>query len=441
MTFAMSQREIDRYGIIQRCVRKALTESKAADLLRLSVRQIQRLKRAVRDRGPVGLIHGNRGKPSNRQMSATERAKIIALLHRRYHDFKPGFAAEKLDAAHRICRDPKTIRAIMISEGLWNPRKGRSRSTHRAWRQRRAHMGELVQFDGSYHHWLENRGGTGELCLIASIDDASGRIMHAVFGADEGVFDVFTFWKGYVERLGKPRAVYCDKFSTYKQHIPSAQDQDRKTQFQRAMETLTVEPIFAHSPQAKGRVERLFETLQDRLVKEMRLVGISSVADANRFLAETFIPRFNAQFAVAPAANEDLHRPLTTKERQSADSIFARHDQRTVQNDFTIAHHTQWHQLTERQPVTVFPKNQVTVEEWLDHSIHLRLREKELAYETLPARPKRTAKLIPWVLTATTTPEPSVPRLWKPAADHPWRRHAAIALAKKEPKNTTFLNP
>lgn len=433
----MSQTEIDRHDLVQRCIRKNLTESVTADLLRLSIRQIQRLKRAVRDRGPAGLIHGNRGKPSNRRMPEKQREQIIALLHRQYHDFGPTFAAEKLMKRHGIIHDPKTIRTIMIGERLWNPKKGRSRSTHRSWRQRRLHMGELIQFDGSYHHWLEDRGGTSELCLIAAIDDASGRIMHAVFGANEGVFEVFAFWKGYLERLGKPRAVYCDKFSTYKQHIPSAADQDRKTQFQRAMETLTIEPIFAHSPQAKGRVERLFDTLQDRLVKEMRLAGIATIADANSFLVEIFIPQFNTQFAVAPASKEDLHRPLTKKEWASLDSVFARHDERAVYNDFTIAHHTQWYQLIEKQPVTVFPKNRVTVEEWLDHSIHLRLRGKELNYETLPARPKKTAKSIPWVLT-TTTPELSVPRLWKPAADHPWRRNAATAIAQKEQKTRHF---
>lgn len=438
MTFSMSQKELDRYGLIRRCIQKRITESATATLLRLSLRHVQRLKRAVRAHGPVGLIHGNRGKPSNRRIVEKERTRIVTFLHQKIcHGFTPTFAAEKLKERCRIDRDPKTIRAIMIAEGLWKPARGKNRSEHRAWRQRRSHVGELIQFDGSYHHWLEDRGGTGELCLIAAIDDASGRIMHTVFGVNEGVFDVFAFWKGYVERLGKPRAVYCDKFSTYKQHIPSAADQDRKTQFQRAMESLTIEPIFAESPEAKGRVERLFGTLQDRLVKELRLARITTVAEANRFLAETFIPQFNAQFAVESTSKEDLHRSLTTKERKSLNSVFARHDQRTVANDFTIAHHTQWYQLTEHQPVTVFPKNRITVEEWLDHSIHLRLRGKELMYAVLPARPKKTAKLIPWVLT-TATPEPSVPRLWKPAADHPWRRHAVLALTEKEQKTRHF---
>lgn len=437
----MSQKELDRHDCIKRCIQKRITEGVAATLLRLSVRQVQRLKRAIRTRGPAGLIHGNRGKPSNRRMPKKERARIVVFLRQKVcQGFTPTFAAEKLEERCRIRRDQKTIRAVMIDENLWEPRERTNRSVHRSWRQRRSHAGELIQFDGSYHHWLEDRGGTEELCLIAAIDDASGRIMHAVFGRDEGVFSVFGFWKGYVERWGKPRAVYCDRFSTYKQHIPTAQEQDRKTQFQRAMETLTIEPIFAYSPQAKGRVERLFETLQDRLVKEMRLVGISSVAEANRFLAEIFIPQFNAQFAVAPTSTEDLHRPLTQKERSSLESIFARHDQRTLFNDFTITYRAQWYQLTEQQPVTVFPKNRITVEEWFDHSIHFRLRGKELAYETLPTRPKKTTKPIPWVLTPAAR-EPSSPRLWKPAADHPWRRHATLAIAQKEQKNTTFLNP
>jgi len=275
------------------------------------------------------------------------------------------------------------------------------------------------------------------ICLIAAIDDASGQIMHAVFGDDEGVFSVFRFWKGYLERHGKPRAVYSDKFSTYKQHIPSAAEQDRKTQFQRAMGSLTIEPIFAESPEAKGRVERLFGTLQDRLVKEMRLAGIDTVEDANRFLADVFIPWFNKRFAVEPVSQDDLHRPLTAKERVSLSSVFARHDQRTVQNDFTIAHHTVWYQLTKQQPVIVCKKNMVTVEEWFDHSIHFRLRGKELVYETLLARPKHTKKLVPWVLT-TSPATPVASRPWKPAADHPWRQHAALAVAHKEQKSGHF---
>lgn len=434
MTFSMSQREIDRYDIVQRCVRKALTVRAAADLLCLSTRQVKRLKNVVRSHGAMGLIHGNRGEKSNRRIPEKERSRIAAFLHQKVcAGFAPAFAAEKLKERCGIDRDPKTIRTIMIGEGLWKPTKGHIRSIHRSWRQRRAHVGELVQFDGSYHHWLEDRGGTGELCLIAAIDDASGHIMHAVFGADEGVFAVFGFWKGYLKHHGRPRAVYCDKFSTYKQHILSAAERDRKTQFQRAMESLAIETIFAESPEAKGRVERLFQTLQDRLVKEMRFKNISTIEDANSFLAEIFIPWFNQRFSVVPASAENLHHQLTQNERVRLDTVFARHDQRTVQNDFTIMHNTLWYQLTEQQPVTVTKKDRITVEEWLNHSIHLRLRGKELRYEILPARPKKMKKSTPWVLT-TTSPAQPVSRSWKPAVDHPWRRYAATAYALKEQK-------
>lgn len=431
MTFSMSQRELDRYDIIQRCIRKTLTVSIAANLLHLSTRQIKRLKKVVRMHGASGLVHRNRGRASNRRMPDDERQRIVSIITKKYSDFGPTLAAEHLKDDHGIIRHKETIRQTMIDANLWTPATPTRRSVHRSWRQRRFHVGELIQFDGSYHHWLEDRGGTGELCLIAAIDDASGRIMHAAFGADEGVFAVFSFWKSYIERLGKPRAVYCDKFSTYKQHILSAAECDRKTQFQRAMASLEIEPIFAESPEAKGRVERLFQTLQDRLVKEMRLKGISTIADANSFLVEVFIPWFNERFSVEPASAEDLHRPLTQKERGHLNGVFARHDQRTVQNDFTIMHNTRWYQLTERQPVTVVKQNRVTVEEWLDHSMHLRLRGKELLYELLPARPKKMMKPAAWVLTTTAPP---TPRSWKPAADHPWRRHVAIAGALKEQK-------
>src|SRR3989338_7702339 len=215
MTFlCMSKRELDRFGIIQRLIGKKINGATAAALLHLSIRHIRRLKRVVHTRGISGLIHGNRGKPSNRRLSLAEHTRIITLVTKRYRDFGPTFAAEKLEERHGIIRDPKTIRTLMIAEGLWKPAPTKRQSVHRSWRPRRSHVGELVQFDGSYHRWLEGRGGTGMICLIAAIDDASGQIMHAVFGDDEGVFSVFRFWKGYLERHGKPRAVYSDKFST-----------------------------------------------------------------------------------------------------------------------------------------------------------------------------------------------------------------------------------
>lgn len=396
----MSKKTLDRYDIIQRLQRKEINGTDAARLLSLSVRQTKRLKAAVARRGASGLIHGLRGKPSNHRIPDNEREKITAFLHAHYHDFGPTLAAEKLAERHGIPRDPSTIRDCMIAAGLWKPQQRRGAQEHRQWRQRRSAYGELVQFDGSYEAWLEDR--CPACCLLAAIDDATGNIIHAAFVSDEGVFPVFTFWKAYVETHGKPRSIYMDRFSTYKNHMTAAtENHELKTQFQRAMEELAIEPLFANSPQAKGRVERLFGTLQDRLIKELRLASIATIDDANHFLTTTFIPDFNKRFAVAPALPVNLHSPLTAKERTHLQSIFARKEERTVQNDFTISYNTQWYQLAKDQPVTVCKKDRITVEERLDDSRHFRLRGKELHVTPIMKRLRgRPAQKI-WVLPAT----------------------------------------
>lgn len=413
----MSKKEINRYDLISRVIRKEITAQKAGDLIGLSKRQIKRLKKKVKTYGPTGLIHGNRGQPSNNKIPKKESAKIRMLLHKHYADFKPIFATEKLSELHAISRDPKTIRSIMIVEKLWTPRKGKKWEEHRSWRPRKECFGEMIQFDGSYHDWFEGRGATSEQCLLAAIDDATGTVIEAVFAPHEGVMPVLGFWKRYTLSHGKPRSIYLDKFSTYKMNQQVAiENPDLKTQFQRACESLGIQLIFANSPQAKGRVERLFETLQDRFVKELRLKGISDIEEANKFLREEYLPTFNARFSVPPVSSANLHHPIAPYEKKNLDSIFSRHTKRTIQNDFTFSFNNQWYQLTERQPLTVRKKEIVTVEEYLDGMIHMCLRGKELNYCVLPMRPKR-ARVDSWVLATSIT---RVSR--KPAADHPWRR-------------------
>lgn len=417
-TLHMSKKEVDRFDVIRRLIRKEINGTRAAVLLRLTTRQIRTLKTKVKKNGAAGLIHGNRGKPSHHALPNNERAKIVKLLHTTYKDFTPTFAAEKLMESHKITRDPKTIRSIMVAEDLWSPRKGKNREHHRQWRKRKEAYGEMVQFDGSYHDWYEGRGTSPEQCILAAIDDATGEITRSSFSAHEGVFPVFAFWKAYLMAQGKPRCIYLDKFSTYKMnHKIAMENPDLKTQFQRVCQTLGIELIFANSPQAKGRVERLFGTLQDRLVKELRLQRIATNEKANLFLHTTYLPKFNRQFAVQPESSVNLHRPLTKNEKKHLDSIFARHTERTVQNDFTFSFNSQWYQLTATQAVVVRKKERVTVESWLDGTIHIRLRGKELNYIVLPHRPKKATETTPWVLAQTPERVPN-----KPAADHPWKR-------------------
>jgi hypothetical protein len=251
---------------------------------------------------------------------------------------------------------------------------------------------------------------------LASIDDATGKITKAEFSLNEGVMAVFNFWKEYILEIGKPVNVYLDKFSTYKINHKSAVDNhELMTQFQRAMLDLAVNLISAHSPQAKGRIERLFQTLQDRLIKELRLANINTPEDGNKFLKEVFIPKFNRRFTVIPSKEGDVHKALSEIDKKNLNRIFSVQSKRKVNNDFTIQFKNNWYQLEEVQTTTVRARDTVLAEEWLDGAIHFSLREKCLNYALLPERPKKIEQL-PLILTTH--------RLnWIPPINHPWRRY------------------
>lgn len=409
----VSQKETSRYDIIQKTIKKEIKGIEAAQMLNLTARHIRRLKKKVDEQGLKGLVHVGRGKPSKRKLPEKETAKIKKLLHKHYPDFGPTFAAEKLEELHKIKRDPKTIRAIMIEEELWKPRK-KKKSEYRCWRQRRTAFGELEQYDGSYEYWFEGRGP--KCCLLAAIDDATSKITYAKFGEHEGVEPTFNFWQEYFQINGKPHEIYVDKFSTYSMNSKTAKENpDTLTQFQRAMTQMNVGVINANSSQAKGRVERLFETLQDRLIKELRLNKISTIEKANEFLLSTFIPKFNARFSVVARSNANLHKKVTKFEKSIFPSIFRRHYERTIRNDYTLSYKNVWYQLEETQAVAMFTGETLTVEETFDGMVKFRLRGKYLNYKKLPERPMKVSqKSVPWVLAK---PSPTVP-----AKDHPWRK-------------------
>lgn len=406
----MTNREINRHSIIKKLLDKEINGTNAAKLLKLSVRQVRRLKGKVKQLGPKALIHASRGKPGNRRMPDEERKTIAEILKQKYPDFKPTFASEKLEQNHNIKRDPKTIRAIMIENDLWKPRKKKHNEYH-SWRKRKSCYGEMLQFDGSYHRWVEDRGK--EWCLLAAIDDATGIPTKAKFDTDEGTFPVFRFWKEYVEQHGKPHSIYLDKFSTYKMTQRVAQENhETQTQFQRAMNQLGIEPITAHSPQAKGRIERLFNTFQDRLVKELRLRNISTMEQANRFLEE-FLPDYKARYGVEPELKTNLHQPLNQKEKSKLNSIFSKQTMRLVRNDFTVSFNNRWHQLEKQQPATIRKQDTILVEEWLDGTTHFSIRGKYLNTKVIAEHPQKS-KQTNWII-------PAKKRDYTPAANHPWR--------------------
>lgn len=410
----MTQKDLSRYEIAKRLLRGEINGAEASKQLDLSVRQIKRIKARVKKRGIKGVIHGNRGKSSNRRMSREQIAKIEIIVKKKYADFGPTFAAEKLEKCHALKISNEKLRQLMIDWALWRVKSRKKNKEYRKWRQRKEQYGEMIQFDGSYHHWFETRAP--ECCLLGAIDDATGKITKLKFCYDEGVIPVFSFWQEYIQTRGKPVSIYIDRLRTYQQNLKTVfDDPDCLTQFQRAIERdLSIKLIHAYSPQAKGRVERLFGTLQDRLVKELRLAGISAIDQANQFVKKTFVPQFNQKFAVLAQKKGSLHKPLTIFEKKNLARIFSRQDIRVVNNDFTIRFKNQWFQLSETQPTLVLRKDKVLIEERINGQIFIFLKNKYLNYIALPERPKKIKMSVIALARTKST--------WKPPADHPWRR-------------------
>ena len=417
-TITMTEQDEFRFETINNLIQKKIDISQAMKMISLSKRQVKRLRKRVREQGTEGVIHKGRGKRSNRKMSDEKREKMEKLLKEKYPDFGPKFAAEKLRDNHGIEHSKETIRMTMINLGLRKVRHRKGNGEYRAWRPRKEYLGEMQQFDGSYHKWFEER--SGEHCLLASIDDATGRITKAVFAKNEGVKEVSKFWKEYVEEHGKPLSVYLDKFSTYKvNHKNAVDNHELLTQFEGMTRRIGIKLITAHSPEAKGRIERLFKTLQDRLVKEMRLLRINDQEEGNRFLKDVFIPAFNKQFGVTPSKEGDIHRQLSPVEKENLLSLFSIQNIRKVSNDFCIQYQNQWMQLEREQPTLVCRKDTVVIEKRIDDTLHVKLREKYLNFKLLPRKPERIKEKIT-ALTPAPLIRESMQR--KPKKDHPWRK-------------------
>jgi hypothetical protein len=327
---SMSKQEFVRLEVLLGVQSGRLRVADACALIGLRRRQVFRLLRGVKQNGAAGLLSRHRGKPSNRRLPAEVRTLALSLVRDRYPDFGPTMAAEKLATQHGCSISRETLRGWMIADGLWIDRRHRLPSPHQP-RRRRDCLGELVQMDGSEHAWFETRG---EMCtLLAFVDDATSRLMVLRFVASESAFDYFRATCDYLQRHGKPIAFYSDKHSIFRVNSKDAIGGEGVTQFGRALSELNIDIICANSPQAKGRVERAFGTLQDRLVKELRLAGISTVAAANAWLPG-FITDYNSRFARDPVNAKDLHRPLSAGE--DLDEILAWREERTVTHNLTL---------------------------------------------------------------------------------------------------------
>jgi len=431
MTINLTDAERLKLKVLENLLQKKVKTKQASKILCLSTRQVRRLKNNFKVNGMLAIIHGLKGKVGNHKIDDTVKNKVIETIKEKYSDFKPTFATEKLHENKISVPTSQTIRIWMAEVGLWKTHK-QKKPEYRSWRPRKDHYGEFQQFDGSYHLWFERRyrdhnNEPIEVCLLASIDDATGKITYASFEENEGVIAVFNFWKDYVLALGKPLTIYLDKFSTYKiNHKGAVDNKDLLTQFQRVCKSLGIQLINAHSAQAKGRVERLFGTLQDRLVKEMRLSEINNPDQGNKYLKEIFIPKFNRQFSVVPKSTGNVHRTLSTNEVNKLNSIFSIHENRKIKNDFTIQFDNNFYQLEEIQPTTVRPKETVMIETWLDKTLHIILKGFELNYFLIKERPKKM-KTTPVVLTKHSLN-------WIPPLNHPWRKSGRLAIEERRLK-------
>lgn len=426
----MSNKDIDRLKVLHSVMNNKLTWNQAANQLSLSKRHIGRLLVRVKSEGNKGIIHKLRGKPSNNRFDQQLIDTAINLVKTRYPDFGPSFANEKLLELHKITISTSTLRKAMIKTDSWHPRKQKTK--HRQWRQRRSCVGELVQLDGSDHDWFEGRGP--RCVLLIFIDDATSRILYGQFVTVENTFNLMSATKQYLLKNNRPIAIYVDKDGVYKINRQAAieeqlKDEQPLTQYSRAMAQLGIEPIFANSPQAKGRVERSFGTHQDRLVKELRLAGISNINAANKFLQKTYIPNHNARFAVAPANTFNAHRPLLKV--HNLDAILSVQLIRTLANDFTLRYNNKYLQLLKNQKIRLRPKSKILIQSRLDGSLHLNFKGVALNYKSLPNRPyvpfyKANPSLAKALKTAS--------KPYIPPKSHPWKRNFRIVAAKNLPK-------
>ena len=379
----MSKAEIKRCQVIRKVLDKQINQQQAAGYFGLSDRQVRRIVKRVRAEGEQGVIHKLRGREGNRKLKAKFKQRVIGLYQKNYWDFGPVLATEKLFERDGVKVNDETLRLWLIKEGLWQLSK-RSKPKDRTRRERRECFGQMVQMDGSHHDWLEGRGP--KLVLIGHIDDANSRF-HGKFFDYEGTMPAMGSLKSYIERNGLPASIYLDKHSTYKNNRKRTftdwpfRDEEELTQFGRACKELGIELIFADSPQAKGRVERVFKTHQDRLVKELRLEQINTLEDANRLL-KSYLPVFNKKFEVVARGSGDFHRAVD--KRIDLDDILSVQTEHFLRNDRTLVHNKQWYQVLSKTRA-----QRVVVYEYLDGQIGIRYGKTKLEFKAIePPAPK-----------------------------------------------------
>ena len=411
----MSAGELERVEVMGRVANEELKLTDAAAMLQLSYRQVKRLWRRYRQKGSKGLQHGNAGRPSNRSKAAKFRRRVLSLMKRKYSGseeerFGPTLAAEHLAEEDGIAIDHETLRGWMLAEGLWS--RQRKRKKHCQRRERKAHFGELVQLDGSFHGWLEGRGPRG--CLMDMVDDATSETQ-ARLGKEETIWAAAGVLRGWIEKYGVPGGLYTDWKNVYKRKATPAEQLRGEvpvTQFGRMCQKLGIRIIAASSPQAKGRVERIHGVHQDRLIKKLRRKKIDSYEAANQYLEKEYLPEHNRRFARPAAKPEDYHgrKPTARELRQ----IFRLETERTISNDWVIRHNGRNLQLQPGQRRYGPTQSKALVCEWEDGAMQVYYRGERVAFTELKEPIRKTARPIP------PAARPMVVR--KAKQDHPWRQ-------------------
>jgi transposase len=410
-TLRMSQGERRRLVVLGQVSSGKLTLRQASEQLSVSYRQVKRVWCRYQSEGDAGVVHRLRGRVSNHRASAEWRERVLERYREAYHDYGPTLAAECL-GEEGLAVAVETLRQWLKGAGLWSV--ARQRRAHRRRRARREQRGELLQMDGSHHDWFEGRRAWAVLMVM--IDDATGRI-HARFFEAETLAAAFTMVLDYAGKYGLPQAIYVDRAGIYRSDREPTEEEilagkEPQTQFGRALEELGVRLILARSPQAKGRVERMNQTLQDRLVKAMRQRGISDLQAANRFLEEEFLEPFNARFGVAPEAAADMHQAVPAE--LDLARVLSVQEERVVQNDWTVRWNSAYLQLSRSSQVQ--PGQRVQVCEQVDGRVRVFASERELRWSATRSEPSRPRKPAPVRRRPTKSSQGQ-----KPAATHPWR--------------------
>jgi transposase len=421
-TLELTNKELDRLKLIHEVTQGHMKGVDAARILGISYRQFKRLKKDCAEQGDRALMHGLRKRASNRRIADETRQEAISLVRENYHDFGPTLAAEMLRERNGIKLSKETVRKLMIEDGLRKAKK--KKEHHRKKRERRPCFGELVQIDGSHHDWFEGR--SERACLMVMVDDATSETL-AFFSSAEDTKSAMTVLKMWIEKYGRPRAIYADRHAIWiaQKGDKGEKDDFETTQLARALRELDIDFIPARSPQAKGRVERSNGTLQDRLVKEMRLDGVAGTENGNEYLSTYFLPKYNGKFRKKPASKADVHRKLGRELKLS--HILSEREERTVQNDYTIRWKTRTFQI-EKPAYPGLRGGKVEVGVHLDGTWHLTFKGRELNWHEVniftDASTMRHTTPRGGMEGTVTSPKPLAKpsKPWVPPPDHPWRR-------------------